>query len=276
MKSFAASLIAAKNALHDKEPWLAMLELKRPGWWMVRYAGLTIPFSERATLAEASAGARILFVYESTNTTGSLIITDITGDGVFTGGAPISDSKGGQAVVDVELDTTTAPNIIGRFVRNRRNVEYSGHTWDAFPFNIGDIRVAAGEMPSIELTLGNALQIPEAWLRRANGLSGAEARLLTIYHGDLEADPGFDETFEVTKSGSNTELVSLTIGRENPLFRYFPAFIYSRRRCRWRFKDTTTCQYAGAVTTCPHDLGGCSYTAKFGAFPGIPGGYFAA
>ena len=243
---------------------------------MLRYAGCTIPFSEGALLAEASAWAQILFVYESTATTGFMIITGITGDGIFNGGNTLIDNRGGEGLVAVELDTTSDDPIIARFVRNRASITYEGVTWDAFPFNLGSLRMASGEMPSLELTLGNELRIPEAWLRRAGGLAGSQARVAIIYHGDLTANPAFDQTFEVTKSASNTAIVSLTIGRENPLFRLFPGLIYSRRRCRWRFKDSTTCQYAGGTATCLRTLGDCSLTTKLGAFPGIPGGYFAA
>ena len=278
MKNLPTALIAAKNTIHDNEPWLILLELQKTGWWMLRYSNLSATFSERATLTESTAGAKILFVFESTETTGFLIITTITGDGVFTGGSVIYDDAGGLAVVDVELDTTSDDPVIGRFVRNTSAITYENHYWDVLPFYIDAVRYANSQLPSLELYLSNALRIPAAWLRRGDGFIKAQARIIVIYHGDLSAEPALDETFEVQKSAANTKLVTLTVGRDNPLFRLFPALKYSRQRCMWRFKDSNTCQYTGGYSSCPRTLDGCvtrGNVAHIGCQPGIPGGYFA-
>jgi hypothetical protein len=278
MRVLAATLIAAKNALSDDSPWLWIFELQKTSWYQLRYSSLTTPFTPGATLTEASAGALIQSIWELTDTSGFLIISTVTGDGIFTAGEIITDGSGGNAIIDRELNTTTADPIICRFVRNQTTIEYDGQIYDPMPFSISMVRFGNNQFPSVDVALSNVLQMPEMWLRAAGGFLKSQVRLAVVYHGDLTSDPAFDQSFQVLKSKSNREAIILTCGRKNILYEPFPRMRYSRKRCRWGYKvSTADCKATSTSTSCDRSLSDCidrANTSRFGGFPAIPGGFF--
>jgi len=76
----------------------------------------------------------------------------------------------------------------------------------------------------------------------------------------------------VVAACATSDVAELTLGLQGDLRRMLPAELYSRTRCRWRFRGPE-CGYTGAETECDRSLEACiarDNIIRYGGFPGIP------
>ena len=181
MRSISTLLKGAKNRLDQKEPFMLLIEISKTGWWRLNYDGLTVAFNEEATVSGSTATARILFVEPLTATTGYLIVTEVTGNGIFANDQVITDEHGGAGVVNGALNIFLTAGMTFRFARNTDDVLYDGNLYYAFPCEMGAVRTGQGELPTMDLVVANILRMPEGWLRKGDGFLGEQVRLMVVW-----------------------------------------------------------------------------------------------
>lgn len=191
----------------------------------------------------------------------------------------ISSSE--SAILMLEIDIPNEPDPI-RVCRNNEDVTWRTYLWQAFPFDIDDIKDdGSGEVPEFNIRVANAsrameqyLQAYNLWLKE-NGIVPISVNLYVISTADLaNTDPIVQYSLNVSKFESNAEQVTFTLSFENFYTRRFPHNMMMRNSCRWAF-GSTECGYTPSVgETCNRTLTACrSYnnSTRFGAFPSVGG-----
>jgi len=277
MRSPDVALITAKNKLDSDDPWLVLLQLTHEDWEIVNYDSLTDNFHEGETVTGGTSGASatVHFVVELTATTGYLVTGDITS-------GPFQDSEDldGDHSVSPGSGSVTTPLPTGeavfRYARNNESITYETVLWERFSFEFETLVDTTNQVPSLALAISNADRMMEGYVNKGAGFINDQVRILIVYAGDLTADPIIDELFQVKSAEITDEAIVFTLGLRNPLVDPFPSFVYSRKICRWKFKDSD-CGYSGGETECDKTMTDCIARAnesRFGAFPAIPGSAF--
>lgn len=155
------------------------------------------------------------------------------------------------------------------------NIEWNGNTYLPFPFSLPEIQESSdGSVKEVSMTLSNVRRAIGSYIQdfdyyRKNG--GTENITITLRIVNTEALNNLTPLswdFKVLSFTLSANDVTLTIGADNLVSRMFP---YSRltRTCNWKYKDSMTCQYSGALTTCNKSLTDCrlhNNTINFGGF----------
>lgn len=177
-------------------------------------------------------------------------------------------------LVKIELPDEDKTTI--RICYNNQNVEWDGHTWQAFAFQIDEIgETSKGEIPQVTLRVDNTTQAIQRYVEMANGGVGSQVTLYIVHSTHLD-EPSVitPKIYEATACSIDRNWAAFTLGAENPFKRRFPRSRVLRGFCRWRFKGSL-CQYSGSSNECDKTLASCrnlSNSERFGGFPGIARG----
>lgn len=165
-----------------------------------------------------------------------------------------------------------------RVCHNTEDVEWDGHIWQAFPFEIGKVSEdKSGSIPSFEIRIDNTSQALTYYVEASNGANNGEVvfyivntKALTVTTAEVE------EHYRITKLTVTEQWVTATVGTSyNPHSRR-PEGKYVKNSCRYKEFAGPECGYKGtAYTSCNRTLSDCrarGCSKRFGGFPGVDQG----
>lgn len=165
-----------------------------------------------------------------------------------------------------------------RVCRNTEDIEWNGHTWQAFPFELDKVSEdKSGSIPSFEIRIDNTSQALTYYVEASNGANNGEVvfyivntKALTVTTAEVE------EHYRITKLTVTEQWVTATIGTSyNPHSRR-PEGKYVKNSCRYKEFAGPECGYKGtAYTSCNRTLSDCrarGCSKRFGGFPGVDQG----
>lgn len=165
-----------------------------------------------------------------------------------------------------------------RVCRNTEDIEWNGHTWQAFPFELGKVSEdKSGSIPSFEIRIDNTSQALTYYVEASNGANNGEVvfyivntKALTVTTAEVE------EHYRITKLTVTEQWVTATVGTSyNPHSRR-PEGKYVKNSCRYKEFAGPECGYKGtAYTSCNRTLSDCrarGCSKRFGGFPGVEQG----
>ena len=170
-------------------------------------------------------------------------------------------------------------DIIIRLANNNEDVTWDSYEWQRFPVKPGDVSEDTKSMQQVQLSVSNVDGLVQSYLEEYDGLTDKEITLYIIHAAHLDlAEAEIEETFTIQSVDYDEEWVTFTLGGENVQYFRFPAWIYSQRHCRLKYKGVR-CGATSALTICPHTLTGCrerGNSKRFGGEPGmLSGGLYA-
>jgi lambda family phage minor tail protein L len=166
-----------------------------------------------------------------------------------------------------------------RIAYNNENVTWRSQTWQAFPFELGEIgEESKGEIPQVELKVSNVSRIMESYVQeydyytKVNGFSPIICSIFVVNSKNFgSSTPEVEHLFELQSVKTNSMWVSFILGASNPFNLRYPTRRLLKNHCGHSFKDAW-CKYAGAETTCDKTLTRCRVllnSANYGGFPGV-------
>ena len=181
----------------------------------------------------------------------------------------------GAWIILLEIQVAGLPDII-RICRNSENVEWGGHEWIAFPFELGDVSEdTKGTLPSVELKVSNVTKTLQYYLEQASGGVQSKVVLRVVHSKHLDlAYPELEEVFSVTKTKATAQWVTFTLGMNYPSGARRPLRRYLKNFCPFKFKGLE-CGATTDYNTCNKTLKACrdrGNDKRFGGEPGIPSG----
>lgn len=191
--------------------------------------------------------------------------------------AAASDSA---LLVGLEIFIPKTPTV--RIINNSENITFRGEEFVAFPFSIGEIQTAKGEIPQFNLSIDNTGRAMQNYINSYDNYvktHGAEnstikAKIYVINTKDL-SEPVLEEFFELTDFSSDSKAVTFNLGAGNLFNMSYPPRKMYKDYCVFKFKGEE-CGYNGPETSCNKTLASCrakNNSVRFGWFLGIAGGY---
>jgi lambda family phage minor tail protein L len=175
------------------------------------------------------------------------------------------------------LEIIVSPAITVRIVHNNENIDWGGHTWVAFPFQLGEISEDGKEIPRLTLKVSNISGILQQYLEQTNGGTDSTVILRVVHSGHLDLGTAeIEETFAVQMVTTDAYWATFTLGGDFTLMRRLPLRRYLKDFCPYAFKDAE-CGYNGPETACSKTLVRCrelNNAARFGGEPALPGGIY--
>ncbi len=165
-----------------------------------------------------------------------------------------------------------------RVCRNTEDIEWNGHTWQAFPFELGKVSEdKSGSIPSFEIRIDNTSQALTYYVEASNGANNGEVVFYIVNtkaHTVTTAE--VEEHYRITKLTVTEQWVTATVGTSyNPHSRR-PEGKYVKNSCRYKEFAGPECGYTGtAYTSCNRTLSDCrarGCSKRFGGFPGVDQG----
>ncbi len=165
-----------------------------------------------------------------------------------------------------------------RVCRNTEDIEWNGHTWQAFPFELGKVSEdKSGSIPSFEIRIDNTSQALTYYVEASNGANNGEVVFYIVNtkaHTVTTAE--VEEHYRITKLTVTEQWVTATVGTSyNPHSRR-PEGKYVKNSCRYKEFAGPECGYKGtAYTSCNRTLSDCrarGCSKRFGGFPGVDQG----
>jgi lambda family phage minor tail protein L len=169
-----------------------------------------------------------------------------------------------------------------RIARNVDDVTWRGLTWTAFPFELNEIgEEAKGEVPQVEMRIGNVSRIMEAFLQdfdlylKTHGYSPIVVNIYVVNSKNLASStPEVEHIYELIQPKTNSSWATFVLGASNPFNQRYPQARILKNHCRFLFKSDL-CGYNGVETTCDKTLTRCrdlDNSVNFGGFPGVGAG----
>ena len=149
--------------------------------------------------------------------------------------------------------------------------------YDPFPIKAGDFETDDGtKVPALQIKMGAVNQEIVSYIETNDAMRRCRVRRLTIAADDITNASAYamdtfyidgaiidhdneEAIFELTSKGA---VANITV----------PLRSMRRDQCQWKYKNASTCQYAGSEATCRHTKDACASkdnVINFGAFPGI-------
>lgn len=157
------------------------------------------------------------------------------------------------------------------------DVVFDGITYRKFPITFESIdENAQGQIDAIRITVCNISRLIQSYLEDFDGLRGKKVIIRIAWANQLaDATAKLDYTVYVdTVTATDTDVVFTCTTKLDILERQFPGEIFLRTHCRYKkFKDATTCGYAGPETECNRTKQRCKALGnyrRFGGFPSTP------
>lgn len=165
-----------------------------------------------------------------------------------------------------------------RVCHNTEDVEWNGHVWQAFPFEIGKVSEdKSGSIPSFEIRIDNTSQALTYYVEASNGANNGEVVFYIVNTKGLQSKSAeVEEHYRITKLTVNEQWVTATVGTSyNPHSRR-PEGKYTKNSCRYKEFGGSQCGYKGTdYTSCNRTLSDCrkrGCSSRFGGFPGVDQG----
>ena len=163
--------------------------------------------------------------------------------------------------------------------RNNEDVIWNRQLWQAFPFELGDIKEdGTGSLPSIDLSVDNTGRALDYYLDKGGGgvQSTVILRVVVLPDDDAEAttEPEIEEVFSVNDTSVTEQFVKFTLGNAYPAQSRRPVGVYKKNACPFKYKGVE-CACTSELTDCDHTLTACrerGNSKRFGGFAGIPQG----
>lgn len=162
-----------------------------------------------------------------------------------------------------------------RVCLNNETITWDSETWFPAAFSLSGLQETKdAEIPSVTLEVLDLARVITPHLETYDGGVGADVIIRVVNSKYLaNTTPELEETMEIIGcSIDHQNKISFKLGAENLLARRCPENRYLKNHCRFKFKDTATCQYAGAETTCNLSLANCKALGNqlhYGGFPGV-------
>jgi phage-related protein len=181
--------------------------------------------------------------------------------------------------IDVKVIDPATSAVIEtlHIVNNTEDITWNGVLYTAAKFDI-ELKEESGAQPEVNLSIVDYTKVVQQRMDAYGGGVGFQV-VLSVVRGDpttLATDkPEAQAFFEVVGAMAAEYAAVFTLGAENPLMKIFPRRTQSKNFCSWRYKDPTTCRYAGGLVSCDLTLSGpngCKAhdnEQNFGAQPGI-------
>lgn len=164
-----------------------------------------------------------------------------------------------------------------RVCYNNEDISWDGHTWLAFPFELGEITEDRSELPSVNLKVSNINKAISGYLEQTKGGTGATVVIRVVNSANLAAtEPDLEEIFAVQGVTADTNYASFKLGADTAATLRRPFGIYQGRHCRNKFKDVK-CGYNGPETVCDKMFDRCKEldnSARWNAEFGITGKFY--
>lgn len=187
----------------------------------------------------------------------------------------------------LELEATIISAPTAYLTSIDTEIVFDGATYYPYPVRHEPIRQdSSGDLPQTTLTFANATREFIRYLETGGGLVGRPCRITVTHQAVFATGEAVSWDFEVKGSAATNEIVTLRL--EYPEFyrQAMPMDLFTRDRCRFRFKDAATCGYRGALAGCDKSLNGgdgcvargadeaaaglvVMHPARFGAFPAL-------
>jgi len=188
----------------------------------------------------------------------------------------------------IQLEQTQVSTPTAFLCSTDDEVDFLGETFYPFPITHEPIRQdSGGDLPQTSLTFSNATREFIRYLETGEGLVGRAVQITLTHQATRAAGDGISWDFEIKGAIATNEVITLRL--EYPEFYRtpMPQDLFTRDRCRFRFKDENTCGYRGTLIGCDKSLNGpdgCTargadeaaagnvvlHPARFGAFPALP------
>lgn len=189
-----------------------------------------------------------------------------------------------------EVRTKSNPPKMIRLTSETSLVTYNGNAYYPAPITHAGIEATSeGDLPQVEVTIGNASLEVAAILEASDGLIGQQIRV-TVAAKTLLADTSaaiFEEA-DIVSASMSSDTLTIRASARNAFRSAFPPFRYTRRKCRWLY-GSTECgvdldQTDGfTLTECPgYTLSACVAVGDAEVAAGRPrlhperGGFFPA
>lgn len=271
--TLTSTQIIGKNTLANPASWLLLVEFNITGIKYLGYGAGAGTFSLGEMITGGTSGARGRLIYDGAT---PMYLYGVTG--TYVNGETITGSISGatRAVVGTQSDYDRTL----RYAQDKADVEWvtGGDTWTATSMELEYVsKYIDGSWTDVVLRIFNDATLNK-YVEDCLGLEGESVTLRLVYSGNLTEAAAVTETFVIRScSIPNAEWIQFGLGQEKPLTLAFPNSRYESEPCRHKFKNATSCQYAGAVAACSRSLATCIVLANeehFGAYPAIPGGVF--
>jgi phage-related protein len=187
-------------------------------------------------------------------------------------------SSGTPWLVLIDLEIVNPVNnvveTVKHFARNPEDVTFNGTVYEKGAFDL-QISQISGQVAEVSLSIKDHTRVIQSLMEEYGGGVGSNITLYVVNAARLDHAPEIVEFFQITGSSASEYSQSFQLGAENALAQTFPRRRQTRDFCQWRYKDSTTCRYAGALTGCDLTLqgpNGCEAhgnSLNFGAYPGL-------
>lgn len=154
---------------------------------------------------------------------------------------------------------------------NNEDVTWKGQTYQAFPFEIGEVLEDETTDPNISLKVSNVARGLQWYVEDSGGGVGTEVILRVVNSLNMDGDADLEEYFVVTACKIDEQWIDFTLGNGYSAKTRRPLDRYMKNNCPFQFKGIR-CGYNGAQTSCLHTLADCrahNNSERFGGFPGI-------
>jgi phage-related protein len=175
------------------------------------------------------------------------------------------------------LEITLPDTSVIRLVANTEDITFSGHTWTAFAFKLGEQGQSDdGKVQNLTIQVANPARALTPYIEAQGGLVGSQVRLMVVHAANLAEDyTALTLNYTIIASQVDEQWATFTLGAENPLRKRFPLYSALPLNCAWvsHFKGAE-CGYAGGDSTCAGTLIACrakNNSARFGGRPGATG-----
>lgn len=165
-----------------------------------------------------------------------------------------------------------------RVCYNTEDITWNGYTWQAFPFEIGEVTEDdSGSTPSFDLNIDNSSQALTYYVEESNGARNAELIIRVVNTKALSLSTcELEEHYQVSNCRMNNQYVILTVGTSYAPGSRRPIDKYLKNNCRFKtFKGVECGCMNTSFTTCNRTLTACrerGNSTRFGGFPGIDQG----
>ena len=165
-----------------------------------------------------------------------------------------------------------------RVVRNNEPIEWGGFTWEAFPFEMDDIKeTKTGEVPSVVLRVSNVTRALQGYIDYTNGGVGGDVILRVVHSAHLYlTEPELEEYFTCISTKCDNNWIYFELGIGEPIIKRFPPNRFIKNFCRFKFKSIECgVHVSNPATSCKRNLTACrefNNSARFGGFMSIPQG----
>ena len=164
-------------------------------------------------------------------------------------------------------------DITVRLVRNTEDINWGGHLWTCFPFELGDATEDTKQFPEIELKVSNVTRYLQPYLENYKGCVGSTVIIRVVHSSHLTSlNAELEETFSIVGTSTDTNFVTFKLGADFNVNVRIPQGRYLKNFCCSPFKSIS-CGYNGGATTCDRTLNNCralGNSVRFGGYPSIP------